>query len=323
MTTNLVKRTDTQIAIKEEELKKLAQEAVTTAENAKAEKTRRMYDIAVKQYHEFLAEYNLTPSKPAAVLWLQKLAQNYAYNSIQQKAAALKNIYFDDFSCLQVKELLKGIKNAKTDAKGQYSKPSKALLGGAQGMDRVLKAINTYDLAGKRNHALIAIGFALAVRKSELIAITIEDIQCTPKGATVRVYQQKTRSEVFKFLPKNSTAFKSLLRLLETLKEHGITSGYLFRRIRKNGLIGCEKVSAEFMPYILAKCLEAAGLSEEGITTHGLRRGYISTAVQQDKVNPSDLMKHTGHKSLSTIQRYIESTGKESEKIQNKMKDFI
>lgn len=322
MTNNLINQTATQVALKEE-LKELAQQAVTTAESAKAVQTKKMYEVAIRQYHEFLQKYNLTPSKPSAVLFLQHLSEKYAFNSIQQKAAGCKSVYFDDFACKEVRELLIGIKNSKRDEKGNYAKPSKALLGGALGIGKVLASINDFDITGKRNHCLIALGFALASRKSEVIAIMIDDIEFSPKGATIRVWQQKTRSEIFKFVPSTSVAFKSLVRLIDALKENGITSGYLFRRIRKNGLIGSEKVSPEFMPYILRKALEAAGLENEGITTHGLRRGYISTAVQQDKVNPSDLMRHTGHKSLSTIQRYIESTGKESEKIQEKMRGFI
>lgn len=322
MTNDIVKHADTQVMLKEE-LKELAVGAMQTAENAKAVQTRRMYEVAIRQYHEFLQKYNIEPSKGAAVLFLQHLSEKYAFNSIQQKAAGCKTIYFNDFSCKEVQQLLIGIKNSKRDEKGNYSKPSKALLGGSLGLNKLLISVNTSDISGKRNHCLIALSFALASRKSEVIAIMIDDIEFSPKGATIRVWQQKTRSEIFKFVPSTSVAFKSLVRLIEELKKNGITGGYLFRRIRKNGLIGSEKVSPEFFPFILRKALEAAGLENEGITTHGLRRGYISTAVQQDKVNPNDLMKHTGHKSLSTIQRYIESTGKESEKIQDKMRGFI
>jgi site-specific recombinase XerD len=50
-------------------------------------------------------------------------------------------------------------------------------------------------LLGKRDHALLVIGFAGAFRRSELVALTMEDIQITPEGLIVTLRRSKTDQE--------------------------------------------------------------------------------------------------------------------------------
>jgi len=47
-------------------------------------------------------------------------------------------------------------------------------------------------LAGKRDRALLALGFAGAFRRSELVALEVEDLSDVPDGLRVRIRRSKT-----------------------------------------------------------------------------------------------------------------------------------
>jgi len=50
-------------------------------------------------------------------------------------------------------------------------------------------------LTGKRNHALIALGFAGAFRRSELVTLDVADLAFEPDGMRVHIRQSKTDQE--------------------------------------------------------------------------------------------------------------------------------
>jgi site-specific recombinase XerD len=57
------------------------------------------------------------------------------------------------------------------------------------------KAPATADLIGKRDRALLALGFAGAFRRSELVALQVEDLAETPDGLRVTIRRSKTDQE--------------------------------------------------------------------------------------------------------------------------------
>ena len=50
-------------------------------------------------------------------------------------------------------------------------------------------------LAGKRDRALLLIGFGAALRRSELVALDVADVTVTERGLVVRVKRSKTDQE--------------------------------------------------------------------------------------------------------------------------------
>jgi site-specific recombinase XerD len=73
-------------------------------------------------------------------------------------------------------------------------------------------------LIGKRDHAVLVIGFAGAFRRSELVALTMEDIQTTREGLIVTLRRSKTDQEgqtMVRGLPKGSIAATCPVRVFE------------------------------------------------------------------------------------------------------------
>jgi integrase len=95
------------------------------------------------------------------------------------------------------------------------------------------------DLKGKRDRALILLGFAGAFRRSELVALTIATVQFTNDGLVVRLPHSKTDQEgqgETKGIPYGSTPSTCPVRALRAwLDASGITEGPIFRPINRWG----------------------------------------------------------------------------------------
>lgn len=83
-------------------------------------------------------------------------------------------------------------------------------------------------------------------------------------------------------------------------------SGYLFPSPRDTE----KPISYEAIYKYLKQSAEAAGLGHEKIGTHSGRRSLITHLAEQG-VNPRLIQTISGHRSLNTLQRYIEVSDKQ------------
>jgi len=60
---------------------------------------------------------------------------------------------------------------------------------------RFLISSGRYTLAGQRDRALLLLGFAGGFRRSELVALDVEDLEQTDNGLRVLIRQTKTDQE--------------------------------------------------------------------------------------------------------------------------------
>jgi len=90
-----------------------------------------------------------------------------------------------------------------------------------------------------RDRALILIGFATAIRRSELVAIMMDDIEFNRDGLNITMQNGKTDQEGQgnkKSIPYGSHSDTCPVRSLQDwLQVANITSGPLFRRVNRHG----------------------------------------------------------------------------------------
>jgi site-specific recombinase XerD len=65
----------------------------------------------------------------------------------------------------------------------------------ARAIAAMLKRIPKDTIAGKRDRALLLLGFAAALRRSELVALDIRDVEHVPDGVVIHVRKSKTDQE--------------------------------------------------------------------------------------------------------------------------------
>ena len=118
------------------------------------------------------------------------------------------------------------------------------------------------DVRGLRDRALLLIGFAGALRRSELVALDVDDIEEGPEGIFVRIKRSKTDQEGqgdFVSIP-NGYRLRPVAALKAWLAAGGITEGPLFRSIKKGGQVTCQRLPDRSVAEIIKKRSGAAGL---------------------------------------------------------------
>jgi integrase len=117
------------------------------------------------------------------------------------------------------------------------AKPDQKAAATADRLTDMLACIPADTLAGKRDRALLALGFAGAFRRSELVALTIADLIEVEGGFRVTIHHSKTDQERQGQEIAIPTGGK--LRPVEAvqawLDAAGITDGPVFRSVAKPG----------------------------------------------------------------------------------------
>lgn len=163
-------------------------------------------------------------------------------------------------------------------------------------------------LLGKRDHALLVIGFAGAFRRSELVALTMEDIQTTHEGLIVTLRRSKTDQKgqtMVRGLPKGTSESTCPVRVLEQwVTAAKITTGPIFRPVNRYGTVGKNALSGLAVPRIVKEALTRAGIDAKDYSGHSLRAGLV-TAAAMAGVSERIIMLQTGHKNIAVLRRYI------------------
>ena len=166
-------------------------------------------------------------------------------------------------------------------------------------------------LKAARDKAILLIGFAGAFRRSELVALTVEDITPHAHGIELLIRRSKTDQEgegrtVFVPLAKSQDrcpviALRAWLELAE------IGAGPLFRQVSRHDLLVSEK---SLTPQSVALVVKASMKRAKGVDAasavsgHSLRAGFVTEAAVVG-MQPSVIMGQTGHKSLEMVFRYV------------------
>lgn len=171
--------------------------------------------------------------------------------------------------------------------------------------DRLLQACSN-DLSGKRDRAMIAVGFEGLCRRSELVKLTVGDLAHNRHGQlAVTVRRGKADQEGMGRVVALSPATAAIVQ--DWIDAAELTRGPLLRPVYHS------KVLSRFLNgYTICRRLKTiaktAGLSDDivdNISGHSLRVGAAQTLLD-DGFDVLRLMKVGGWRSATTVFRYIE-----------------
>jgi integrase len=164
--------------------------------------------------------------------------------------------------------------------------------------------------AGQRDRALLLIGFAGAFRRSELVALDIGDLAFVPSGVVITLRRSKTDQEgqgrkigIPMGLFPATCPVRALRAWIEAAE---LVSGALFRPIDRHGNIKPDRLTAHAVARIVKRAAFKAGLDESAFSGHSLRAG-LATAAAAAGASDRVIMKQTGHKSRTMVDRYVRS----------------
>jgi integrase len=281
---------------------------------SKAKSTRRSYGSDVRQYEAWCAEngFPTFPAEPATIIkhiaWAalpKSEGGGLTASSIGRRLCAIAhehktNKLANPIADYDVKEILKGIRRTI----GTAPRPKTPLT-----HDLVQRLLNECDasLIGIRDRALVALGFAGAFRRAELVALGGEDLEPSDEGFRVRIRRSKTDQEgkgATIAIPRGYK-LKPVEAVERWLEVSGITDGPLFRQVGKGGrLLG--PMSGHAVAEVLKKLCVRAGLDPALYSGHSLRSGFLTSAADAG-ASPFKMQAVSRHKSLDVLSGYVRS----------------
>ena len=167
--------------------------------------------------------------------------------------------------------------------------------------------VNAGDHAMRRDQLLVALGWASALRCSELVALDVEDLHFVGDpdrgdgGVLIRVRRSKTdqaAASAFVAVPYSSQWASCPVRLALSYSRR-VRTGPLFRHIDRHGKIH-RRLSADAVSRVLKSTItELLDVDATPFRSHSLRAGFV-TEARSHGVPDELIARHTRHRHTST-----------------------
>jgi len=173
-------------------------------------------------------------------------------------------------------------------------------------------------LRARRDKALLLLGFAAALRRSELAAVRTDHLSFTPDGLRLLIPKSKSDQEGagqvvgVAYGARAETcpvrAVRSYIAAASReLARHGRPSplsGPVFRSVDRWGRLGRSAITGRTVANVVKYSAEAAGLDPTLYAGHSLRAGFATTAARAGKPDRA-IQKQTRHKSAAMLAEYV------------------
>jgi len=198
-----------------------------------------------------------------------------------------------------VKATLRGIRRTAGSAPARKA-PATA--------DRIVVMANRAgrDPKGVRDRALLLLGFAGAFRRSELVALNVEDLQFCDGGLRVTIRKSKTDQEgvgaTIGIVSGSAACPVNAVR--DWIEKLGKVDGPLFRPVSSAGKISNRRLSGRAVADLVKTYARRAGLKAADFSGHSLRSGFLTSAAARG-ASIFKMMDVSRHKSIDTLRGYV------------------
>jgi len=309
------------------EIEELSRRAAVYATRARGEGTRRAYRSAWRQFEAWCAGLGREPlaADPDIIaMYAARCAdRGLAVSSIRLHLAAIRTAYLLagialDLRHPRVAMVMEGITRARGVRPRRQAAPA------VPDVLRLMLAKRAADTPlGAREHAMLLLGFGAALRRSELVALTVGDVELVPErgllltigrsktdqhgaGQRVAIYANPRESS---FCPE--TAFTRWMehRLeapdLDWAASPSVRAERpLFCAVTKTGRVTGDRLSDKAVARLVKQAAQDAGLDPERYSGHSLRAG-LATAAADQGAGLVELMRQTRHKSTEVALGYL------------------
>lgn len=199
---------------------------------------------------------------------------------------------------LLVRKTLSGIKRVKGTAQ---TKKTPLLVGEIRALAR---ALDTEQLEDLRDRALILVMFSSACRRSEIVALEVEDIEFTRAGFILTKRRSKTDQEGRGMrvpVAYGSTKACPVIALRKWIKAAQIEKGAIFRDVTGES-VG-EGLTDHTLARIIKRRVLLIGLNPKKFSGHSMRAGFVTSASAAG-MDDWMIAKITGHKSMTILAGY-------------------
>ncbi|ODU78381.1 MULTISPECIES: tyrosine-type recombinase/integrase [Novosphingobium] len=159
-----------------------------------------------------------------------------------------------------------------------------------------------------RDRAVLALGLAAALRRSELVGLELRDVEFVPEGLRLTIRHSKTDQEgkgQVIAVPVGKS-LKPVARLQAWLAVRGTTPGPLFWRIDPQGRMVDMAMSDRSVARLVQKHAGRAGLDPESVGGHSLRAGFLTEAARAG-ASLAKIQEVSRHKKVEVLLGYVRS----------------
>lgn len=312
-------------------LASLAAQSAVYATRAFGPGTQRAYRSAWAKYTGWCSGYGIDPFGGAAgplPLYVTYLAETgMAVSSIRVALAAIATAYRLAGLALDLRDpklapVVEGITRTlgsrpRRQAAAAVPDILRAMLAQC-GRDEIFRAA-----LAARDRAMLLLGFGAALRRSELVALTIGDAEIVPgRGLRLLIRRSKTDQqgrgqEVAIWANPAEPALCPLMALekwllfrrsgmdfIQGALGHDPRARPLFCSVTKGGKITGHKLSDKAVVRLVKEVAAAAGFDPSRFAGHSLRAG-LATGAGDAGVSLADVMRQTRHKSPQVALEYL------------------
>lgn len=308
----------------------LAPEALEFAARSKAENTKRAYEAqwtrfeawcqikdvsprpadrrTVANYLTYLASFGREPE----VDRLLKRKKPLKASSIHQAKAVISKAHTDaglpsPTETREVRDVWEGIQRTLG---GAVDKKAPIL---PEQLAAMLE-LTPDSLLGVRDRAIMLLGWAGAFRRTELVALDIEDLFKGDEPGTLIAWVRRSKNDQRgtgkkkPILPSQNPALCPVRAVASWLTASGVSEGPLFRPTSSDGRSVLDRRLSDDMVYeTVVRYANGAGLDPgifDGFGAHSLRAGFCTTTAIKGK-DLVEIQKVTGHAKIDTLLGYI------------------
>ncbi len=295
------------------------------ARRAKADNTRRAYRAGVRAWCAWCDQHALPclPGQAADVVAFlaTERGRGLSVTTVELRRAAIRYLHFIA-GCpvptaeARVAETVAGIRRHAADV-GET--PKKKLAATVE-LLRDIIALIPDDLRGLRDRALLLVGFAGALRRSELAAIRVDHLEQRDRGLQLILPRSKGERDgraVTVAIPFGRTELCPVRALRRWQDAAGITDGPVFRRIwvppRRKAeeatlpalVVGTQAIDSGTVARIIQARAAAAGFERDAMGGHSLKRGALTTGMDRG-VHPTHLKRLGRHRTYAVLDEYLQ-----------------
>ena len=292
------------------ELRSIADRAALFAKSGKSAATKRAYRSDFEHFSDWCVGHDLSPlpAAPEAVaFYITFMADaDFACSTISRRLVAISQAhqlmgYETPTATAMVREVWKGIRREQ----GTAQESPRPLL--TVEIRRIVQQLGD-RLIDIRDRALLLVGFAGGLRRSELVGLHVKDIEDRERGIVLHIRRSKTDQEgqgQKVGVPRGTHPETCPVgALMEWLDVTGLKRGPLFRSITKGGDLADTGLSGYSVSLVVKRHVRGIGLNADQYSAHSLRSGFATEAARGG-ASEREIMRQTRHRSREVVRRYI------------------
>jgi integrase len=203
---------------------------------------------------------------------------------------------------LEVKAVLNSVKRRRKERpQGKAALTPEDLL-------RVATACDERTNAGARDRALLVIGFATSLRRSDLARLEVADVSFAEQGVIIFVREGKTdqfgRGRILGVWAGERPTTDPVTTMQAWLTRRGMWPGPLFPSVERFDRVQRKQITGESVNDIIKRAIARAGIDPAPYGAHSLRAGAITAAAIAGG-SDQEIMGMSGHANPAVMRRYI------------------